>query len=338
MHCTSRETARVLASLGTLGLALALYANSLAGDFVFDDHSAIQVNPDVRWAARCRNPDKSHEWAFAEKAPLYAYTHYILHIIEPTPPWAQCSKTTSGDSHCRMQSRTNPTAHWQFSASDSTTTSTDCGLPGFMQSMLQHMQESASSSSGLAWGLEQAWLPVCLLVYCLRPTPSIQRLWVGQNSQLHTHTCQIPMQISSSSLHCTIIVEPLNKGHISVWLGFYLPPIKGHLWIKGTFKMFPKCPLLRNSTVFLLQVANIVGRSELFAAIFFLLALISYQRAGRKDTTTPSAWIFLTVALSAVSLLCKEQGVTVLGLCLVLEAKNFLLKPEKIVPVQSKNR
>jgi hypothetical protein len=48
MHCTSRETARVLASLGTLGLALALYANSLAGDFVFDDHSAIQVNPDVR--------------------------------------------------------------------------------------------------------------------------------------------------------------------------------------------------------------------------------------------------------------------------------------------------
>ena len=96
--------------------------------------------------------------------------------------------------------------------------------------------------------------------------------------------------------------------------------------------------LLRGSTVILLQVANIVGRSELLAAIFFLLALISYQRAGRRGTTTPSAWILLTVALSAVSLLCKEQGVTVLGLCLVLEAKNYLLKPGEIFPVQSKNR
>ena len=48
MHWTSREKWRVLASLGVLGLALALYANSLAGDFVFDDHSAIRINPDVR--------------------------------------------------------------------------------------------------------------------------------------------------------------------------------------------------------------------------------------------------------------------------------------------------
>lgn len=52
MHWTSREKGRVLASLCVLGLALALYANSLAGDFVFDDHSAIRINPDVRWAVR----------------------------------------------------------------------------------------------------------------------------------------------------------------------------------------------------------------------------------------------------------------------------------------------
>ena len=56
MQWTSRGTARALASFGTAGLALALYANSLPGDFVFDDHSAIQINPDVRWG---RNHDKS---------------------------------------------------------------------------------------------------------------------------------------------------------------------------------------------------------------------------------------------------------------------------------------
>ena len=40
---------RALASVGIATLALALYGNTAAGDFVFDDHAAIQVNPDVRW-------------------------------------------------------------------------------------------------------------------------------------------------------------------------------------------------------------------------------------------------------------------------------------------------
>ena len=46
MYWTSKE---VLASLGVLSLAVALYANSLTGNFVFDDHAAIEINPDVRW-------------------------------------------------------------------------------------------------------------------------------------------------------------------------------------------------------------------------------------------------------------------------------------------------
>ena len=43
-----REREKAIASLGIAGLAVALYVNSLGGQFVFDDHSAIQVNPDVR--------------------------------------------------------------------------------------------------------------------------------------------------------------------------------------------------------------------------------------------------------------------------------------------------
>ena len=72
------------------------------------------------------------------------------------------------------------------------------------------------------------------------------------------------------------------------------------------------------STINIPQVANIVGRSEMLAAIFFLLALIAYQKATRTGSLIRSlAWTCLTLVLTSVSLLCKEQGVTVLGLCLV---------------------
>ena len=78
------------------------------------------------------------------------------------------------------------------------------------------------------------------------------------------------------------------------------------------------------------QVSNIVGRSELLAAICFLLALITYQRAcrtGDKYFMQSLAWVFLTLALSSISLLCKENGVTVLGLCLMCDfAKAVKLK------------
>ena len=43
---------RVLASTGVASLALVLYANTLSGDFAFDDHAAIQVNADVRLVIR----------------------------------------------------------------------------------------------------------------------------------------------------------------------------------------------------------------------------------------------------------------------------------------------
>jgi hypothetical protein len=227
MHCTSRETARVLASLGTLGLALALYANSLAGDFVFDDHSAIQVNPDVRTNTPLSSVFKNDFW----------------------------------------------------------------GLP------LSHAESHKS------------YRPLTVLSFRLNH---------------HLHGLWAP------GFHAVNVAAHAGVCVLFFWaclgLGASLAPSL------SASLLFASHPIHTEA------VANIVGRSELLAAIFFLLALISYQRAGRRGTTTPSAWILLTVALSAVSLLCKEQGVTVLGLCLVLEAKNYLLKPGEIFPVQSKNR
>ena len=69
-----------------------------------------------------------------------------------------------------------------------------------------------------------------------------------------------------------------------------------------------------------------MGRSEILAAIFFLLAVLTYQKATRSEArhfTRSVIWVSVTILLAAVSLLCKEQGITVLGLlfaCDILSA------------------
>ena len=43
-------------------VAAAIYANSLGGEFVFDDHEAIENNPDVRYTESLINTDTSSSW------------------------------------------------------------------------------------------------------------------------------------------------------------------------------------------------------------------------------------------------------------------------------------
>lgn len=77
------------------------------------------------------------------------------------------------------------------------------------------------------------------------------------------------------------------------------------------------------------QVANVVGRAEILSALFYLLSFLSYlayldvtliqdQFNTRlyyiKLICLPSALI-----LSVVAMLCKEQGLTVLGVCLIYD-------------------
>ena len=91
-----------------------------------------------------------------------------------------------------------------------------------------------------------------------------------------------------------------------------------------------------------LKVANVVGRTEPLSAVFYLLALLSYQQSNTSNHSSHFArphtvatphhsarqtthsltelfWISLTVLLSFVSMLCKEQGITVLGVCAAYE-------------------
>ncbi len=71
-------------------------------------------------------------------------------------------------------------------------------------------------------------------------------------------------------------------------------------------------------------MASIVGRAEVLSCIFFLLSLLSYLKAvasidsyGSHSPLQHTRWTWLAVCLclSACSLLSKEQGVTVLGVC-----------------------
>ncbi|XP_060047798.1 protein O-mannosyl-transferase TMTC4 isoform X2 [Erinaceus europaeus] len=69
-------------------------------------------------------------------------------------------------------------------------------------------------------------------------------------------------------------------------------------------------------------VAGVVGRADLLGALFFLLSFLSYCRAFResgREGPRPILWVMLSILLGAVAMLCKEQGVTVLGLNAVFD-------------------
>lgn len=63
-------------------------------------------------------------------------------------------------------------------------------------------------------------------------------------------------------------------------------------------------------------VTGVVGRAEILSSVFFLIAFISYTR-----TINHSNWNFLVLSMIsvAVSMLCKEQGITITGICAVYE-------------------
>ncbi|KAG7467091.1 hypothetical protein MATL_G00149650 [Megalops atlanticus] len=65
------------------------------------------------------------------------------------------------------------------------------------------------------------------------------------------------------------------------------------------------------------SVAGIVGRADLLCALFFQLSFLTYCRAfqggNNKDDKFSVSWVIVSIVLCAVAMLCKEQGITVLG-------------------------
>ncbi|XP_046903092.1 protein O-mannosyl-transferase TMTC4 isoform X2 [Hypomesus transpacificus] len=65
------------------------------------------------------------------------------------------------------------------------------------------------------------------------------------------------------------------------------------------------------------SVAGIVGRADLLCALFFQLSFLTYckafHRGGDRGEKVSVRWIAFSLSLCAAAMLCKEQGITVLG-------------------------
>uniref|UniRef100_A0A4W4EW05 Protein O-mannosyl-transferase TMTC3 n=1 Tax=Electrophorus electricus TaxID=8005 RepID=A0A4W4EW05_ELEEL len=75
-------------------------------------------------------------------------------------------------------------------------------------------------------------------------------------------------------------------------------------------------------------VTGVVGRAELLSSIFLLAAFLAYTESKGAEHSVAWSPMVLTVFLVAIATLCKEQGITVIGICCVYEvfvAQGFTL-------------
>ncbi|XP_021954638.1 protein O-mannosyl-transferase Tmtc3 isoform X2 [Folsomia candida] len=75
-------------------------------------------------------------------------------------------------------------------------------------------------------------------------------------------------------------------------------------------------------------VTGVVGRAESLSSIFFILAFTTYVKATKKRSKTDWKLMLVCSLLVAVAMLCKEQGITVLGVCAVYEI--FILQKLRV--------
>ncbi|XP_027500410.1 transmembrane and TPR repeat-containing protein 4 isoform X2 [Corapipo altera] len=122
-------------------------------------------------------------------------------------------------------------------------------------------------------------------------------------------------------LHCTISVLMIDV--FSILLGGLQFSNKGR-----RLNLAPKSSLLA-ALLFAVHpvhtecVAGIVGRADLLCALFFLLSFLGYCKAFRENKeghTFSILWVLVSVILGAIAMLCKEQGITILGLNAVFDA------------------
>ncbi|XP_027450274.1 protein O-mannosyl-transferase TMTC1 isoform X2 [Zalophus californianus] len=92
-------------------------------------------------------------------------------------------------------------------------------------------------------------------------------------------------------------------------------------------------------------VAGIVGRADVLACLFFLLAFLSYNRSVDQHhvgecfpPTTSPFFLLLSLFLGTCAMLVKETGITVFGVCLVYDLFSLSHKQEKLYLTARSNR
>ncbi|XP_038050307.1 protein O-mannosyl-transferase TMTC4-like isoform X1 [Patiria miniata] len=67
------------------------------------------------------------------------------------------------------------------------------------------------------------------------------------------------------------------------------------------------------------SVAGVVGRADLLSAAFFFLSFFFYVSALQKDGGHFLLSLLYSILCCTASMLCKEQGITVIGVCIVYD-------------------
>ncbi|XP_022098647.1 transmembrane and TPR repeat-containing protein 4-like isoform X2 [Acanthaster planci] len=67
------------------------------------------------------------------------------------------------------------------------------------------------------------------------------------------------------------------------------------------------------------SVAGIVGRADLLSTVFFFLSFYVYVAALQKDASHSLLKLSCSILCCAASMLCKEQGITALGVCIIYD-------------------
>ncbi|KAM7286678.1 hypothetical protein ISCGN_030443 [Ixodes scapularis] len=70
-------------------------------------------------------------------------------------------------------------------------------------------------------------------------------------------------------------------------------------------------------------VSSIVGRAEVLCCFFFLLSFLCYHRCSDAGGVLALRWLLAAGALSGCALLAKEQGISVLPLCMALRVRTL---------------
>ncbi|XP_054708383.1 protein O-mannosyl-transferase TMTC4-like [Uloborus diversus] len=68
------------------------------------------------------------------------------------------------------------------------------------------------------------------------------------------------------------------------------------------------------------SVAAVVGQADLLCGIFFIFSFLSYIRATDvENKNTTFLWLWSCVLFASMAMLCKEHGITVLGICCIYD-------------------
>lgn len=142
--------------------------------------------------------------------------------------------------------------------------------------------------------------------------------WGTPLSHSGSHKSYRPLVVLTFRLNYFISqFKPFSYHLVNVLLNTAVTLLYTHLsWVLYSRKRFTLASglIFASHPIHTEAVSGIVGRADVAAGLFFMLAFASYIKYTR---THNSLHLYATIGLAGLSMLCKETGITVLGLCIV---------------------